>query len=181
MFNQKHKFTHLSLFALAFITVAACNNPSTDSTEIAETAITESVIATNLMPPDDAAQTVNQLMVVHKSPTCGCCQKWVDYLEEEGFSVEVHNHDDLNPIKESLGMNNPKLYSCHTATIGNYLIEGHVPASDIKKILSEKPDIAGLTAPGMPMMSPGMNSRTPKDYAVLSFTDNGESEIYSQY
>lgn len=121
-------------------------------------------------------------MTVFKSLTCGCCAAWVDYLEEEGFSVTSVDRDDMESVKTQLGLPSSKLASCHTATIGDYLIEGHVPASDIKKLLAEKAeDIKGLTAPGMPALSPGMGSREPKDYDVLSFTSTGETDVYSSY
>lgn len=83
------------------------------------------------------------LAVVHKSPTCGCCDLWVDHLRHAGFQVEVRNQDNLNPLKERLGVPYGK-GSCHTAEIGDYVIEGHVPAADIKRLLSEKPDAKGL-------------------------------------
>jgi hypothetical protein len=121
-------------------------------------------------------------ITVYKSPSCGCCKSWVSYLEEEGFQVAAIDHDDVDSIKVKHGLADPQLKSCHTALVDGYLIEGHVPANDIEKLLSEKPtDIKGLSAPGMPMMSPGMSSREPKDYAVLSFTHSGEIEVYSQY
>ena len=121
-------------------------------------------------------------MTVYKSPTCGCCKEWVTYLEEEGFKVTAIDHDDVDSIKVKLGLSDPKLKSCHTAVIDGYIVEGHVPASDIEKLLRTRPtNIKGLSAPGMPMMSPGMGSRTPKNYAVLSFTESGETAVYSQY
>jgi len=121
-------------------------------------------------------------MTVYKSPTCGCCAAWVTYLEEEGFSVTSVNSDDMDSIKAKFGLPSSKLASCHTALVGDYLIEGHVPASDIKNLLAEKPKgIKGLTAPGMPALSPGMGSREPQDYDVLSFTPAGETAVYSSY
>ncbi len=121
-------------------------------------------------------------ITVYKSPTCGCCKEWVTYLEEEGFKVTAIDHDDVDSIKVKYGLPDPGLKSCHTAIVDDYLVEGHVPASDIERLLKEKPtDIKGLSAPGMPMMSPGMGSRTPKDYAVLSFTESGDIAVYSQY
>lgn len=143
-------------------------------------------IASNTSP--DITSTIDQSahtkdspiqMTVYKSPTCGCCAAWVDYLEEEGFSVTSVNSVDMDSIKTKLGMPSSELASCHTATVGDYLIEGHVPASDIRKLLADKPEgIKGLTAPGMPALSPGMGSREPKDYDVLSFTSTGDSAVY---
>lgn len=124
----------------------------------------------------------NAVVTVYKSPTCGCCKDWVTYLEEEGFNVTAIDHDDVDSIKVKYGLTDPKLKSCHTAIVDGYIVEGHVPASDIERLLSTKPShIKGLSAPGMPQMSPGMASRTPKDYTVLSFTDSGETAVYSQY
>jgi len=122
-------------------------------------------------------------ITVYKTPTCSCCQAWVDYLEDSnlGFEISVKNFNSLDRIKADLGMTDRRLHSCHTAVIGDYLIEGHVPVMDIQRLLSEKPDVLGLTAPGMPMLSPGMNSLEPKDYDVLSFDRDGNVELFSRY
>ena len=121
------------------------------------------------------------LITVWKTPTCGCCQAWVDYLSENGFSVTAHDVGDVNPIKRKLGLNDPALYSCHTALIDGYIVEGHVPVSDIRRLLEERPEIAGITAPGMPQMSPGMQSIEPKGYDVLQFNSQQQIRIYSNY
>lgn len=119
-------------------------------------------------------------MVVYKSPSCGCCAKWVDYLRDNGFAVQVHDRKDLNAIKRQFGVSG-RLASCHTAVVGGYVIEGHVPVADIRKLLAERPDVTGLTAPGMPQFSPGMRSLTPRDYDVLSFDSDGRVELFSRY
>lgn len=93
--------------------------------------------------------------VVHKSPTCSCCEQWVKHLEREGFQVRVHETSDLRPIKDRLGVP-PNKIACHTAQVGRYVIEGHVPASDIKRLLAQGGDSKGLVLPGMPPGSPGM-------------------------
>ncbi len=121
-----------------------------------------------------------QNVTVYKSPTCGCCTGWVDYLRDEGFTVETIDLQNLDPIKEKYGVS-PRLQSCHTALVDGYVVEGHVPVGDIRRMLAEKPDVTGLTAPGMPMMSPGMASLEPKDYDVLSFDEAGDIEIFSSY
>ena len=120
-------------------------------------------------------------VVVWKSPTCGCCEAWITYLEGEGFDVVSHNIENVVPIKNRLGLKDPALYSCHTAVVSGYVIEGHVPAMDIRRLLNERPDILGLTAPGMPQLSPGMASIIPKNYDVLSFNEAQQVEIYSRY
>lgn len=124
---------------------------------------------------------IHPLITVYKSATCGCCKKWVSYLEQEGFEVNSINHDDVDSIKTQNGLTDPSLKSCHTALVDGYIIEGHVPVSDIKRLLSEQPKAVGLTAPGMPMMSPGMNSIEPKDYDVLLFQKDGTQQVYSSY
>ena len=116
-----------------------------------------------------------------KSATCGCCQKWVDYLRDSGFDVVAHDVGDVTPFKRRLGLTNPELYSCHTALIDGYVIEGHVPASDIRRLMAERPDILGLTAPGMPKMSPGMHSVEPKGYDVLQFDKHQQLSVFSHY
>lgn len=107
-------------------------------------------------------------VVVFKSPTCGCCSDWVDHMQKNGFSVEVHNLRNMNPIKVEYGI--PRnLQTCHTAKIGGYVIEGHLPAGDIQRLLKERPNITGLTAPGMPIGSPGMEGPRKAPYDVLAF------------
>ncbi len=123
-----------------------------------------------------AAQTVS----VYKSPTCGCCTGWVDYLRDNQFKVKIFDVQDLDSIKDKHGISK-NLESCHTALVDGYIVEGHVPAEDIHRLLEDKPDIKGLSAPGMPAMSPGMASQIPKNYDVLSFDENGNVEIFSQY
>jgi hypothetical protein len=105
--------------------------------------------------PVPAAEQVLPLVVVHKSPSCGCCGLWVDHMRQAGFQVEVRDEDNVNPVKERVGVPYGK-GSCHTAEVAGYFIEGHVPATDVKRMLIEKPDARGLVLPGMPMGSPGM-------------------------
>jgi len=131
--------------------------------------------------PTNNNESASVPMVVYKSPTCGCCQAWVSYVEDAGFSVTTIDTDDVDAIKSEYGLIDPSLKSCHTAVVDGYVVEGHVPVSDIERLLSERPAIVGLTAPGMPAMSPGMGSETPKEYDVLAFDKNGSSRIYSSY
>jgi len=97
------------------------------------------------------------LALVHKSPTCGCCTAWVEHLRNSGFTVQVDEREDLNPLKGKLGVPLGK-GSCHTAEIGGLVVEGHVPAEDIKRLLASRGDARGLVLPGMPMGSPGMET-----------------------
>jgi len=127
---------------------------------------------------ESAKETVP--ITVYKSPTCKCCNKWVQHLEDNGFNVDTVNKFDMKSIKSKEGV--PlQLASCHTAVVGDYVIEGHVPAIDIKRLLKEKPAVAGLTVPGMPMGSPGMEGARKDAYKVLTFTKDGDSSIFSEY
>lgn len=106
---------------------------------------------------DESEAGALPVAVVHKSPTCSCCEEWVKHLKREGFQVRVHETNDLRPIKDRLGVP-PNKIACHTAQVGPYVIEGHVPASDIKRLLSQGGDSKGLVLPGMPPGSPGMGT-----------------------
>ena len=139
-----------------------------------------SAFALALLLGSHASAVSAQEAVVYKSPTCGCCSAWVDYLRDNDFTVETIDLENLDAIKEERGISR-NLQSCHPALIDGYVIEGHVPVDDIKRLLEERPEITGLSAPGMPMMSPGMASLTPRDYDVLSFDDAGNIEVYSRY
>ena len=124
-----------------------------------------------------AAQNIH----VYKSPTCGCCTDWVKHLEANGFEVEVTETQNLNPIKHEAGLT-PSLASCHTAFVGDYVIEGHVPASDIERLIAEAPKVRGLTVPGMPVGSPGMELGDRKDaFQVLMFNEKGQTQVFSAH
>jgi hypothetical protein len=117
---------------------------------------------------------------VYKSPTCGCCGDWVKHLEANGFHVDTVDLNDLTAEKERLGVPR-KLHSCHTAEVGGYTIEGHVPADDIKRLLTERLKVRGLSVPGMPHGSPGMETGRVDPYAVISFDDYGNTNVFSRY
>ena len=120
-------------------------------------------------------------ITVYKSPTCGCCNKWVKHLEENGFEVKAKNVTDVIPYKIKYGVT-PPLASCHTAVIDGYTIEGHVPASDIKRLLREKPAVQGLSVPQMPVGTPGMEQGSRKDpYQVISFDRDGRTGVFTDY
>ena len=119
-------------------------------------------------------------MTVYKTPTCGCCHSWIGHVEKNGFKVKVVDMADLTPIKDSAGVPE-KLDSCHTALVGAYVVEGHVPADLIHKMLREKPAIAGLAVGGMVVGSPGMEQGTVKlPYDVTAFTRDGKTSVYAR-
>ena len=127
------------------------------------------------------AQTLPAIAVV-SDPGCGCCLQWVDHLRQAGFKVTVTESDDIDAVKDSKGV--PKnARSCHTATVGNYVLEGHVPAADIKKLLQTHPDIVGLAVPGMPSGSPGMEVPGGKKdpFDVVAFDKTGHTRVFASY
>jgi hypothetical protein len=126
------------------------------------------------------AQDKSSELTVYKSPTCGCCGKWIEHMKAAGFQVKVVDLDDLTEIKQASGVP-MKLRTCHTGVVGNYAIEGHVPADVVKKLLAEKPAAAGIAVPGMPIGSPGMEVGNQKDsYEVFLFDKTGKTTVFAK-
>ena len=120
-------------------------------------------------------------ITVYKTSTCGCCKSWIRHLRANGFTVNAYDVQNLDQIARQNGVS-PQLRSCHTARIGNYVVEGHVPAQDIKRLLAEKPNVTGLTVPGMPQSAPGMDVPGNKDpYNVYAFKTDGSTSVYARY
>ena len=117
--------------------------------------------------------------LVYKTPTCGCCNLWVDHLREAGFQVDARNLNDLIPVKIDAGVP-PRMSSCHTALIDGYVVEGHIPAEHVKRLLAERPDIVGIVVPGMPTGSPGMEGLGARPYQVLSWDHQGNVDVYAE-
>lgn len=127
-----------------------------------------------------AALAGEPTIAVYKSPTCGCCGKWIEHLEENGFDVEPIDITDVRLVKSTAGIT-PEQASCHTARVGDYVIEGHVPASDIRRLLAEQPKARGLTVPGMPHGSPGMDAPNPQHYKVLLIGEDGSNSVFAEH
>jgi hypothetical protein len=120
-------------------------------------------------------------IVVYKDPNCGCCAKWVDHMNANGFAAAVTNSTNMGAIKKQNGVA-PQLESCHTTLVGGFVIEGHVPASDVKRLLKERPKgIVGLTIPGMPASAPGMDVMPFQPYTVLTFDAQGKTTVYARH
>lgn len=117
---------------------------------------------------------------IYKSAQCGCCKAWAEHLEKNGFTVISHDVDDVPAARKKLGM--PSQYgSCHTAKAGQYLVEGHVPAADIKRLLKERPKAIGIAVPAMPPGSPGMESEHPVPYDTLLIKKGGAASIFAHH
>jgi len=126
------------------------------------------------------ATPVKTPIVVYKTPTCGCCAKWVEHMEANGFKATVFNMPETSAERTRRGVP-ANLGSCHTAAVGRYAIEGHVPAADVKRLLREKPEIVGLSAPGMPAASPGMDVPGSPSYDVVTFDKQGRTAVYATH
>ncbi len=119
-------------------------------------------------------------ITVYKDPSCGCCKNWIAYLAKHGYTVVAKDTPDMTEIKHSLGVPD-KLAACHTAVVNGYLIEGHVSAEDIDRLLAQKPTIAGIAVPGMPTSSPGMDGPRTQGYQVLSFDKTGHTKVFANH
>lgn len=178
-FNSKT--SRLLLLAGSVLLTSACNAASPATT--AQTA----VIAASTAPATSAAQQVPTnkalpLVTVHKDPNCGCCGGWAEHMRAAGFPVQIHDTDDMLAVKQRLGIGEG-MYSCHTSEIDGYVIEGHVPVEDIRRLLAERPEARGLVLPGMPIGSPGMESpdgyRQPFTVGLLQH--DGSVRAFSQH
>lgn len=182
----------MNRFAVALsvaLTASACSGAATPDTAAQAAPTATAAISTVASAQEHAdhrkhaaASAALPKMVVHKSPTCGCCSLWVEHVRAAGFEVEVRDREDLSAIKESLGVPYAK-GSCHTAEVGGYFVEGHVPAADIQRLLAEQPKARGLTAPGMPAGSPGMEmpDGSTQAYTVELVAGDGTASAYARH
>jgi hypothetical protein len=137
-----------------------------------------SVLAAGFLPA--RAQGDLPPVTAYKSPACGCCDGWQRHMRANGFRVEMKSLQDVTELKRRLGVPQA-LHSCHTATVGDYVIEGHVPASDIKRLLRERAKAKGLAVPGMVPGSPGMEQGAPQPYSTLAFDERGNTRVFERH
>ncbi len=143
----------------------------------AQTACAESSVWDKPTPALDSPKE----LTIYRSPTCGCCEKWIAHMKKQGFSVKEILSEEMDTVKQKLGIPQ-SLQSCHTALVDGYVVEGHVPAGDVKKLLKTKPQAAGLAAPGMPAGSPGMEMDGIKaNFPVLLFDKQGNADKFNEY
>lgn len=177
--------------ALLSMSLAGCIPPNSDYVE-------EESVPKRIVEPIDNSQSMEQqiaalkkqmiedsmlpVLTVYKKRNCGCCKLWVRHMQQSGFKVSAISSDEMNPIKIKFGVPTG-LGSCHTAKIGGYFVEGHVPASDVKRLLKEKPDALGISVPGMPMGSPGMEvpSGEVQKYSVKLVAKDGSFSTFSEH
>ena len=120
------------------------------------------------------------VITVYKDPSCGCCKNWIAHLIKHGYRVDAKDSPNMTEIKRTLGVPTG-LTACHTAMVNGYLIEGHVPAADIDRLLAEKPKVVGLAVPGMPAGSPGMEGASAQRYQVLTFDKSGKTTVFASH
>ena len=165
------------LVVLALVSACGAEVPPTPAaaagTEVATLPAQAAVVADSVTAP---------VITVYKSPSCGCCKGWVEHVKAAGYKVDVHDVANVNPVKDDAGVP-ADARSCHTAIVDGYALEGHVPAADIARLLEERPAIAGLAVPGMPVGSPGMEvPGQPADkYDVVAFKADGSTEVYASH
>lgn len=162
--------THLTVTALLLALPSACGSPRDSARESAQQEQTSSALAQDEAP----------LVTVYKNPTCECCAEWAKYLRKNGFRVNVKDGENVTEIKIKHGVPT-RLSSCHTALVGRYVLEGHVPADVIEQLLRERPKVIGLAVPGMPAGVPGMPAAEPDrdPYHVIAFNKQGEHRVYA--
>jgi hypothetical protein len=159
---------------------ATATSATTSATATSATSTTSATRAAAAAPAPVVDPSLPKV-TVYKSPACGCCVKWVEHMRAAGFEVAVSDMQDVSPVKERLGVG-PSLASCHTAEVGGYAVEGHIPADDVKRLLKEKPKVAGIAVPGMPLGSPGMEVGSRKDpYQVLAFAKDGTTQVFASH
>ena len=174
------------LLLASSLTIAACAKPTDGAAKPVATQAAVTPVSPSPAPQADVAASTADValprLVVTKTATCGCCHLWVEHMQKAGFQVEIHDVDDLGPVKERVGVPYGK-GSCHTAEIGGYFIEGHVPAEDVKRLLTEKPNAKGLTVPGMPLGSPGMEvpDGRVQPYLVELVAKDGSTSPFAQH
>ena len=141
-------------------------------------AMARRLLAVALATASIAAQAATEHVTVYQTPACGCCTNWVGHLRQSGFNITARVMSDVSPIKDKYLVPGA-LRSCHTSVIGGYVIEGHVPADAIRRLLRERPRAAGLAEPGMPQSAPGMDN-PGQPYDVMLFTSSGQSKLYER-
>lgn len=155
--------------------------PAQSKLKSVRTLVASALLGLSTLGGISTAVAADDEVVMYKDPNCGCCGKWAEHMREHGFKVKEVATTQMGQVKGEAGVPQA-LGSCHTARVGGYVVEGHVPAADVRRMLTEKPAIAGISAPGMPMGSPGMEGPYPADrYDVVSFDAQGRTAVYASH
>ena len=155
--------------------------PAQSKLKSVRTLVASALLGLSTLGGISTAVAADDEVVMYKDPNCGCCGKWAEHMRAHGFKVKEVATTQMGQVKGEAGVPQA-LGSCHTARVGGYVVEGHVPAADVRRMLTEKPAIAGISAPGMPMGSPGMEGPYPADrYDVVSFDAQGRTAVYASH
>lgn len=168
----------VAMVAAAMIT--ACGRTADNgASDRSDSGVAINVAAT---PPiaDSPGAAEGHTVTVYKNPSCTCCSAWAEHIRKAGFPVVAIDTNDLEPVKRRYGVA-PEQAACHTALVNGYVIEGHVPAADIRRLLAERPAITGLAVPGMPVGSPGMEGAYKQQYKVLAFTQGKRTTVFASH
>lgn len=159
----KSKGVFLGIFAIAFALVSCASSGD------------------NLLSNQSPSSQIASALTVFRSPTCSCCSQWIEHMEAAGFRVNDTLTEDMTGIKDQYGVP-ASLSSCHTTIVDGYVVEGHIPAADVQRLLAESPQVAGIAVPGMPIGSPGMESGDyVEPYSVFSFTRKGDTTVFAEH
>ncbi|OCQ90445.1 CopG family transcriptional regulator [Nostoc sp. MBR 210] len=141
-----------------------------------------SAIAASIWDNETESYSGKQEIIVYRSPSCSCCGDWLEHIQKHGFKIKQDiKTDEIEAIKQKYNLP-PEFASCHTAIIDGYVMEGHVPADDIKRFLKQKPQLAGLAVPAMPVGTPGMEmGDTKQPFSVVAFNKNGDVQVFNRY
>ena len=176
------KWKALAVLAVVLVSLSACtpqredNSSAGQATPAGSAALTEDVSATS------ARMAALPAVDVYKSPTCGCCEGWIEHLEENGYAVSSHDVNELSTLKARYQVPG-QLQSCHTALVDGYVVEGHVPAEALGRLLNERPAVVGLAVPGMPTGSPGMevDGYPNQPFVAMTFDSAGNAEAFMAF
>ena len=167
---------------IVFATTTACAAPPGADASRSRPDSSRVIPAETPSPPSPLASTPDDTntIVVYKSASCGCCTKWVEHMQHAGFTVVTHDTEELAAVKDASGVPT-ELRGCHTAIVGRYVIEGHVPAGDVRRLLRVRPAVTGLAVPGMPAGSPGMESNRAERYEVVTFGGSEPRKVFAAH
>lgn len=169
------KWLRPTLVGIAFVGVLAAASFAISTAGTLNTTAEEVVQQQTALAPESITITV------YHSPSCGCCSGWIEHMQAQGFQIDDRLMDDLEVIKQEHNVPSD-LASCHTSIVNGYVIEGHVPAEDVKRLLEEQPDVAGIAVPGMPVGTPGMEAGDQREsFTVISFDQRGNREPFNEY
>jgi hypothetical protein len=170
---MERNLRHVVLAGAVAIVIAACSAATTSDPRTGGAADPATA-------PVRGAAAADLVVTIHRSPSCGCCHEWEAHLRQHGWVTRVVDEPDMNAFKQARGIS-PEISSCHTAFVGGYIVEGHVPIPALERLLALRPNVDGISLPGMPQGSPGMSGVKTEPFVVVSFDDEAGVEVFGEY